>query len=372
MAEQLQVKSEAYIKPEPEGDSPNAPLDEDDLYEDAGDLEFFDQNSGNGSVGQAYLARLPKELWEAWSSLPDDAEIEVGKMRQWDVARPDGSVEHRFRMLLNKDVAGHQGLPREYDLDMGLDNARGTFMFTEEDLPNFKAKSKLRTDASNNGIPAHLLRPKSERFAKPARKPFDRKARYQPFYRKAIPKRTKIAARLMYELACRPVDNDESRSILQLKQIQAHKPKHELKIVDHWQMNGVIAQGSAAAMTKFGGFVKTTNPVKTSKQKKPANKATRMEENELRTALLDAFTTKYQYWKMSVLKATFNQPEAYLRQELEKVAILNRSGPHSNEWELKPELKQIINNRALDESAPDAVDDDDDEVDMEDVLPGSG
>jgi transcription initiation factor TFIIF subunit beta len=97
-----------------------------------------------------------------------------------------------------------------------------------------------------------------------------------------------------------------------------------------------------------------------------------MEENELRTALLDAFTTKYQYWKMSVLKATFNQPEAYLRQELEKVAILNRSGPHSNEWELKPELKQIINNRALDESAPDAIDDDDDEVDMEDVLPGSG
>lgn len=115
---------------------------------------------------------------------------------------------------------------------------------------------------------------------------------------------------------------------------------------------------------------KTTNPQKTTKKKTPANKATRMEEGELRTALLDAFTTKYQYWKISVLKATFNQPEAYLRQELEKVATLNRSGPHSNEWELKPELKQIINNRALDESAPDAVEEDDDEVDMEDVLPG--
>lgn len=97
-AEQAHIKSEAYIKPEPEGDSPSVPLDEDDLYEDAGDLEFFDQNAGNGSVGQAYLARVPKELWEAWSSLPDDAEIEVGKMRQWDVPRPDGSIEVRCPM----------------------------------------------------------------------------------------------------------------------------------------------------------------------------------------------------------------------------------------------------------------------------------
>lgn len=97
-----------------------------------------------------------------------------------------------------------------------------------------------------------------------------------------------------------------------------------------------------------------------------------MGEDELRQALLEAFTTKYQYWKMSVLKATFNQPEAYLRQELEKVAILNRSGPHANEWELKPEFKQIIDSsRALGESAPDAGGDDDDEVEMEDVVPGS-
>lgn len=98
-----------------------------------------------------------------------------------------------------------------------------------------------------------------------------------------------------------------------------------------------------------------------------------MDEGELRQALVDAFTTKYQYWKMSVLKGTFKQPEAYLRQELEKVATLNRSGPHANEWELKPELKQIgVSNHALNESAPDAADEDEDEEDMEDVLPGNG
>lgn len=90
-------------------------------------------------------------------------------------------------MLLNRGQAAHQGLPREYDLEMGFEPARGTYVFTEEDLPSFKAKSKARTDAANNGIPAHLLRPKPERQERPARKPFDRKNRYQPYYRKAIP-----------------------------------------------------------------------------------------------------------------------------------------------------------------------------------------
>ncbi|PNH47686.1 hypothetical protein VD0004_g716 [Verticillium dahliae] len=366
MADPMPVKSEPYIKPDPDAvASPSAtPLEDDDLYEDAGDLEFYDASGASGTFSQAYLAKVPKEIWDAWSNLPEDAEIEVGTMRQWDVIRPDGGVDHRFRMLLNSELAGHQLMPREYDLEMGSELTRGTFVFSEEDLPGFKAKSKARNDAANNGIPAHLLRPKVDR---PARKPFDRKARYQPFYRKAIPKKTKIRARIQYEMGCKPVDNEESRAILQLKQMEAHKPKHTLKIVDHYQISGVIQQGSAAAQAKFGSFVKTTNPVKTSKQKKPANKATRMDETELREALLDAFTNRFQYWKMSVLKATFNQPEAYLRQELEKIAVMNRSGPHSNEWEIKPEFK-LIQNQALDQSAPDAVADDDDDMDMEDVV----
>lgn len=92
MADSTYIKPEPYIKPDPEA-IPAAPVDDDDLYEDAGDLEFFDQFGDQGSFGQAYLARVPKDLWEAWDSLPDDAEIEIGTMRQWDVVRPDGSVE---------------------------------------------------------------------------------------------------------------------------------------------------------------------------------------------------------------------------------------------------------------------------------------
>lgn len=70
-----------------------------------------------------------------------------------------------------------------------------------------------------------------------------------------VTEKTKVAARIQYELGCKPVDNEESRAILQLKQIEAQKPKHTLKIVDHHQISGVIQQGSAAAQAKFGSFV---------------------------------------------------------------------------------------------------------------------
>lgn len=66
------------IKPDPDalGASPSA-FDEDDIYEDAGDLEFNNDPKYQG----LYLARVPKYVWEAWSHLDDDAEIQIGTVR---------------------------------------------------------------------------------------------------------------------------------------------------------------------------------------------------------------------------------------------------------------------------------------------------
>ena len=63
------------IKPEP--GSPGAlPAGlEEDIYEDAGDLDFTQADQA------AYLTRLPKWLWDAWSKLDDDAEVQIGTIR---------------------------------------------------------------------------------------------------------------------------------------------------------------------------------------------------------------------------------------------------------------------------------------------------
>jgi transcription initiation factor TFIIF subunit beta len=80
--------ADALIKVDPDakGASPGVFAD-DDIYEDAGDLEF----NTNPAWQSLYLARVPKGVWEAWSKLDDDAEIPLGTIRRTFVTKPDGS-----------------------------------------------------------------------------------------------------------------------------------------------------------------------------------------------------------------------------------------------------------------------------------------
>lgn len=68
--------STPYIKADPDSkDTVLADIDDEDLYEDAGDLDFT-------SAGQnVWLSRIPRSLWEHWSKLDDDEEIPLGTVR---------------------------------------------------------------------------------------------------------------------------------------------------------------------------------------------------------------------------------------------------------------------------------------------------
>lgn len=90
-------------------------------------------------------------------------------------------------MLLSPNCPEHQVLPREYDLEVLEPNVSNHFIFSEEDLPGFKARSKARQEAANAGIPASLLRQKQQANNNGERPSYDRRSRYQPYYRKAVP-----------------------------------------------------------------------------------------------------------------------------------------------------------------------------------------
>ena len=65
-----------WIKAEPSSmELPTAMQIDDDIYEDAGDLDFSAASQG------LYLTRIPKMLWESWSQLDDDQEIRLGTVR---------------------------------------------------------------------------------------------------------------------------------------------------------------------------------------------------------------------------------------------------------------------------------------------------
>ena len=79
------VKSE-HIKSENDAAGSPASFAESEAFEDAGDLEFRDDQRFSG----VYLARVPKYVWEQWENLGDDEEIVLGTLRQSWVERPDG------------------------------------------------------------------------------------------------------------------------------------------------------------------------------------------------------------------------------------------------------------------------------------------
>jgi transcription initiation factor TFIIF subunit beta len=80
------------IKPDPDaaqGSASPAAFSDDDIYEDAGDLEF----NPDPNFQKLYLARVPKYVWDAWSNLDEDAEIRIGTIRQASHTGADGQPQ---------------------------------------------------------------------------------------------------------------------------------------------------------------------------------------------------------------------------------------------------------------------------------------
>jgi len=90
-------------------------------------------------------------------------------------------------MLLDSNIAQHQLVPKEYNLDVTTENVTNTFVFTEQDLPGFKSKSAMAFDAATANMPARFNRAKAEKDKPLPKQPYDPNKRFQPYFKKAIP-----------------------------------------------------------------------------------------------------------------------------------------------------------------------------------------
>jgi len=284
-------------------------------------------------------------------------------------------------MLLRSDLPQHQQVPKEYELDITSEHVRNTFVFTEQDLPGFKSRSRTKFDPESANMPARLTRPKFEKTGD--KQPYDKNKRFQPYFKKAIPKKTTMAGTVAHEVNCIAVKNAESDALLASKTIEAMKPKAgTIYVGDASNLtNNFIMPGTVRAQGTFGGFIKNT-PVNNKKSAQEA-KTARIPQNELFDLIFACFR-KYNYWSMKSLRAELRQPEAYLRETLEKVADMPKSGRFAMHWTLKPEFKNATNENANDGSAPvadtamegtedsemgDVDDDEDEDVKFEEIMP---
>ena len=87
-----------HVKAEPGMDSPNLKMEDDDLYEDAGDL---DTSRGDKPV---WLVKLPSFLAERWKDLDDDEEITLGVVKIPPQTSDDPSVCATYCVCMSVEV----------------------------------------------------------------------------------------------------------------------------------------------------------------------------------------------------------------------------------------------------------------------------
>lgn len=231
-----------------------------------------------------------------------------------------------------------------------------TFVFTEQDLPGYKSRTKTRTlDPLTANMPARLTRPKPEKTA--AQQPYDKNRKFQPYVRKAVPKKTTLKATVAHEVNCVAVDNQESRHIIALKTAEAMKAKTGTMFLSGAASsltNGFINPGTIQSQGAFGGFIVCLGYLKCgitcsnifqknkipTKAKAQEMKTARMPRNELLDLLWACFR-RYKYWSMKALRAELRQPEAYLREVLEDIADLPKSGKFAMNWTIKPDYARM-------------------------------
>ena len=191
-----------------------------------------------------------------------------------------------------------------------------------------------------------------------------------------------------------PRDKEEENRLVGMQLAEMERPKTGLQIISRNKASALTSNLGTANAAKWSNFIvsfpsplsrrllvgpSSATPTDKSLQKsapataKPKKgetiKAARIPKDQLLDLIFDCFR-QYQYWPMKALRQRTQQPDAYLRQVLEEVAVLNKSGRFANNYSLSDAYKD--KSCEAKEAAAEADDDeDDDDEEMEDVLPGA-
>ncbi|RKP36064.1 transcription initiation factor IIF, beta subunit, partial [Dimargaris cristalligena] len=137
---------------------------------------------------------------------------------------------------------------------------------------------------------------------------------------------TAVTGTIHHECAVTPVISDAYRHIMRTRNLEAGKPVRSVQRLGDIYRKPILAssmQDHAAANRKKTTYIES--------------KMTRMPKQDLMNMLFKAFE-KYPYWSLKGLVEHTEQPVAFLKEVLNEVAILNRKGGYSANYQLKPEF----------------------------------
>jgi transcription initiation factor TFIIF subunit beta len=374
----IAIKPEIKLDPAAAGPSPSAMSNIDEFEEDV-DCQIPARVEDGGQ--QAWLVKVPDYIWKAWNDIyqnsADQEPIEIGKMRVYN-PKPGEEADtskQKIQIKLAPGAPAHRGLPLTYDLDIQTTGYNNTVVFSEKDLPGHFTGPGSRihrrrgadTSLRPTGIPS-----KADRYGKTG-------------YRTSIPKQTALAPMIHHVADAHPVEDETYYRHFKKQYDQAVKPKATTAF--HRGIDRNMHPGSSKTFEGFNSFAMTSRPK--GKKAPPREKAVRVSQEELLDRLYQCFR-KYRYWSLRALKNELKQPETFIKETLETIATLIRSGDFAMNYKLKDEYERaaqvkpedVKEETALIKSedeeasgmeAEDAEMDGEDEDDFEDVkMEGAG
>ncbi|TKA31784.1 hypothetical protein B0A50_01863 [Salinomyces thailandicus] len=327
-----EIKPEIKLDPGEDGTRDMADID---AFEDDHDLMIPPSAAQGGPT--AWLVKLPKDMWEAWSKVyadaPEDEMIEIGKMRVYHQVPDDDVLKQKIQIRLHEKTPQHQNIPKNYHLKLSTAGYSNTCVFSEKDLPGHKPSAIGRNRHLQPGSKPSGIQPKNDRYGQGGQANSGR-----PTYRTAIPKQTALVPQIQHEANAVPIEDDAYYAHI-AKIWQDHvAPKSRttyIEGIDRGMHPGV------SNLNTLGAFGLSSKPKQSRGHKVVKEKAVRMERSQLMDALNRCFR-RYRYWSMRALRNELKQPEAWIKENLEQIATLVRSGDFAMNWVLKPEYQGTI------------------------------
>ncbi|KAK5779223.1 transcription factor IIF subunit TFG2 PWA37_004086 [Arxiozyma heterogenica] len=311
------------------------------VYEESLDLDLSQANR------QIWLVRLPMFLAERWRDRSNLHGQELGKIK----INKDGS---QIKLMLNRDDNDKDGdsIPHEYDLQLTKKVVQNEFIFTEQNLKKYQQREKELASNPEKQIEAYLKKQEREEELKKKQQQMKRRNQRRKFnhrvmtdrdgrdryipYVKTIPKKTGIVGTVCHECQVMPSMNDPNYHKIVEQRRNIVKFNNKEKITTLEETVGVTMSHTGMSMRSD-----TSNFLKVGREKAKSNvKSIRMPKKEILDYLFKLFD-EYDYWSLKGLKERTRQPEAHLKECLDKVATLVKKGPYAFKYTLRPEYKKL-------------------------------
>ncbi|KAL1931004.1 hypothetical protein VTP01DRAFT_10141 [Rhizomucor pusillus] len=144
-----------------------------------------------------------------------------------------------------------------------------------------------------------------------------------------------VTGTVHHECTATPVSThfDSYRGIMRKRVNEAETPQRTVQMLGEDNQPMLLPGASSSG---FADFIPSKRARTDNKEK-----ATRMPKNELMDILFAAFE-RYPYWSFKGLIEQTKQPSQYLKEVLSEICILNKRGPYTGNYQLKPEFKSRL------------------------------